>query len=292
MENVAPCDIRPENHASPFGVLAPRPVVALWPAGADFATAPPELFRSAERRALAATGVFLPDAAAVLEARAAAWRRAAMAATECLIVATPDAHLGQPQPVLPVWDEIVARLELKNEHIAKITATAEALREGEASWATGDSEVGGAVDSLALPSHGVVWKLDRTAAAAAVASTKRLSASSAEVLLGCPLRFVLDRAAGLRAARVATISDGVLLKGTLGHRLIEELHRAGVLADPKALHAVAPAILARLVVEEAAPLHRQGRGSDRARASSSTRSTSTTTTTRRATSSWWSTRGR
>lgn len=255
---------RPDHHESPFGVLAPRPVVALWHAGADVATAPPDLFRSAERRALAAAGVCLPDAAAVLEARAAAWRRAAMAATECLIVATPDAHLGQPQPVLPVWDEIVARLELKDEHIARITATAEALREGEATWATGDSEVGAAVDSLALPSHGVMWKLDPAAAAAAVASTSRLSASSVEVLLGCPLRFVLDRAAGLRAARVATISDGVLLKGTLGHRLVEELHRAGVLDTPRALQEVAPTILTRLVVEEAAPLHRQGRGSDRA----------------------------
>ncbi len=255
---------RPDHLEGPFGVLAPRKVVALWNAGSDVATAPREPFRVAERRALADAGVFLPDAAHVLEARAAAWRRAALSATECLIVASPDAHLGQPQPVLPVWDEIVARLDLQDEDIARITATAQQLREGEARWATADAEVGTFLAPLPLPRHDASWQIDRAAADAAVASTIRLSASSLEMLLGCPLRFILERAASLYPARVATVSNGVLLKGTLGHRLIEELHRAGLLEDPAALHQRAPAILERLLGEEAAPLNRQGRGSERA----------------------------
>lgn len=245
-------------------MLAPRPIVVLWHAGADVATAPPDPFRAAERRALAEAGVLLPDPTAILEARAHAWRRAALAATECLVVATPDAHLGQPQPVLPVWDEIVARLQLQSGDLGRITATAETLREGAASWATGDAEVATTVEPLALPHHDPTWRLDRAAASAALASTMRLSASSVDVLIGCPLRFVLERAAGLYGARVATVSDGVLLKGILGHRLIEELHRAGALGDPAKVEAMAPTLLERLVDREAAPLHREGRASDRA----------------------------
>jgi ATP-dependent helicase/nuclease subunit B len=254
---------RPDHLDGPSGVLASRPVVVLWNAGKDVATAPPELFRVAERRALADAGAFLPDAAHVLEARAAAWRRAVLAATECLIVASPEAHLGQPQPVLPVWDEIVARLDLAEETIASITVTAQQLREGEGAWATAGELVGTPVEQIPLPEHEAPWQLDRAAADAAVSATIRLSASGVEMLLGCPLRFVLERAASLYPARVTTVSDGVLLKGTLGHRLVEELHRAELLEDPAKLRDQAPAILERLLGEEAGPLLRLGRGSER-----------------------------
>lgn len=84
------------------------------------------------------------------------------------------------------------------------------------------------------------------------------SPTSLETLLGCPLRWVLRHRAGLGSGWAVSIPSGPRLNGQLGHRLIEELHLAGALKDPKLTEDAAGPILERLLQEEAAVLLRPG----------------------------------
>jgi hypothetical protein len=65
---------------------------------------------------------------------------------------------------------------------------------------------------------------------------------------------VLRYPGGLRSGGAASIPGGPLLNGKLGHRLVEELHRAGVLGDPKRVSTEAPRLLESLIREDAAVL--------------------------------------
>jgi hypothetical protein len=60
--------------------------------------------------------------------------------------------------------------------------------------------------------------------------------------------------AGLGGGALASLASGPLLFGKLGHRLAEELHHAGALADPGLLGEVVSTSLDRLLREEAAVL--------------------------------------
>jgi len=81
------------------------------------------------------------------------------------------------------------------------------------------------------------------------------SASSIETLLACPLRFAFEKIAGIHHGLVASLPDGPLLSGKLGHRLVEELHRRGHLAGSRtSLEGHVLALFDELLPREAASL--------------------------------------
>jgi RecB family exonuclease len=107
---------------------------------------------------------------------------------------------------------------------------------------------------LLLPKARALWALD----APLLGSIDQYSATSLEELIGCPLHWVLKQRAGLRNAWTFALPTGPRLNGTLGHRLIEELHLAGALARPDEAASVVASVLERLLVEEGAVLLRPG----------------------------------
>jgi RecB family exonuclease len=107
---------------------------------------------------------------------------------------------------------------------------------------------------LPLPEARNEWRLDATH----LGASARHSASSLDALVGCPLQWVLKYPGELHAGALDSIASGPLLYGKLGHRLVEELHQAGALANPPELGNAIAARIDRLLREEGSVLLRPG----------------------------------
>lgn len=237
---------------SPSGLRVPRDLVVWWHCVSETSWRPPARpWRRAEVAALGAAGVLLADPAERLAAEARAWRQVVLAARQRLVLVMPRWAAGEPLEPHPIWDEIVARLGATPADVRRVSREAPDLVSGpSAPRAVETVDLG----ALALPEARPEWAIDGGQLRPAL----RHSASSLEALVGCPLRWVLTYAAGLREGGIASISDGPVLFGTLGHRLVEELHGAGVLAQGIELERHFDEHLERLLREEAAVLLRPG----------------------------------
>jgi RecB family exonuclease len=248
---------RMDHVDGPADLRCPRDLVVWWHAVTG--TEPgrgTDPWRKAERDALAASGIPLLDPATRLAAGAAHFRNALLSARKRLVLAVPSWSHGERHEPHAVWDEIVARLSAEPPDVARVTLDARDLLEGRARVPGLDAVLPTAeLTPLALPEARPTWKLD----GAHLGPASRHSASSLGSLVGCPLQWVLRYRGGLRAGRAASIPGGPLLNGQLGHRLVEELHRAGVLADPARVRAEAAPLLRTLILEEAAVLLAPGK---------------------------------
>ncbi len=243
---------------APAGLRVPRDLVVWWHCVAGTEWRPSARpWRRSETAALDAAGVRLADPAARLAAEADGWRQAILAARKRLVLTMPRWAVGEALEPHPIWDEIVARLGADEADVARVTVEANAILAGRVpSCAVGTDDLG----PLALPEARPEWRLGRTKLSPAA----RYSASSLEALVGCPLRWVLTYRAGLRGESVAAIRNGPLLRGSLGHRLVETLHDAGALRPSADLGTHIDTHLDRLLREEAAVLLRAGMTFERA----------------------------
>ena len=217
----------------PGAVLGAFDTVVWWGFVASVAGAVAgPVWRTAERRALAAAGVEVDEPATRQRARTAAWVRPLLAARERVVLVAFETLDGEEEALHPVWDEIGGRLRLRDEDVAALTADwRRALPLGRGST------------PIVLPeqTHGVVpaaaeravWRVDGTL----LPPRSTESASSLESLLGCPLRWALRYRANLRPEGVAALPDGNLLFGTLAHGLLEDFlleHRDALPAPAEA----------------------------------------------------------
>lgn len=210
-------------------------------------------WRAKERAALAAAHIERPNLELQLFRRAAAFRRTVFAAQNRLILVSPRTTAGQSCASHPLWDELVAKVPLNPAAQAAITYSSDELLHSDARRALPvplDPIV-----PLALPAAHPQWNVGFASSITAV----RHSASSLSSLLGCPLQWALTYLAGLKSEEQALTSQH-LLAGSLGHRLIEVLHEAGLFsADAATFRARASAELRVLVVHEGAVLLRSGK---------------------------------
>jgi len=230
----------------PSALLAPRDTVIAWGFVSDPARRPSsQPWTRAERAALEAAGIVAPELAPVLAIEAAAWRRAVLLARERVIFVVPGTMKGASTSVHPMWNEIVARLGLDEEGVAKLTRPAAQFLAGP------DAEL---VAPLDLPAGRAAWALT-PARAEALRGERDTPATALSDLAICPLRFVLAHRASLGARAIGQVPEGAELNGRLGHRLVEELHERGAFElDPDALEARTCAILADLISREASTL--------------------------------------
>jgi RecB family exonuclease len=238
----------------PSALLAPASTVLFWGfvSGTDRRpTLPP--WRRAERVALDAAGVVFPDPGKLLAIESDAWRRGILAARERVIFVVPATVKGEPVAPHPTWDEIAARLGLKDDNAAAcLTRYPQALLAGGRGAA--DLVPFATVDPLRLPEGRGAWTIP-AARIAAADDVLRTSATALDTLASCPLRFVLDRYAKLRSGALAKVASGPLLNGSLGHRLVEELHRERAFdLDDGAFALRAESVLAALLPTEGATL--------------------------------------
>lgn len=245
----------------PAALLAATGTVVFWGfvGGTERRPALPPWQRS-ERTALEAAGVVFPDPGHLLAVESESWRRGILAARERVIFVVPSTMKGAAVAPHPTWDEIAARLGLEDERsMACLTHSVHAVlagRERLVPLAT--------LEPLPLPEGRTAWTLpaSRIAAADAVLQT---SATALDTLASCPLRFVLQHYAKVRPGALAKVAGGPLLNGSLGHRLVEELHReqAFALDDDEAFAARAESLLAELLPTEGATLLLEGAGFER-----------------------------
>ena len=204
-------------------LLRPRGTVLWWSCTSEAAEAPRPLpFSRAERAALGAAGVQLGDARAHMAETAGAWRRVALAATDRLVLVAPRVECGEAVAVHPFWDELTARMGGERRDLSRVNLGAHDLLHGRSPL------VGCAVDTeetaeTSLPPGRPEWRLTPQH----LARGDRASASSLEMFLGCPLRWTMHYRAGLRPGSLAALPEDYNLYGTLGHRLVELLHRGG-----------------------------------------------------------------
>lgn len=209
--------------AHPAGLLAPCRRVTFWGFVASAPRRPPSSpWNEEERAALSAAGVSLPDPAALLRAEAQVWRRAILAARERAVFVVPNTIKGVFTSPHPMWDEICARLRLDERDAARMTREArrilERRGEGIARVAT--------IAPLRLPESRGAWRVP-PGVFGVLAGERETTVTSLEKIATCPLAWVLEQPANLRSGAMAEVASGPLLSGSLGHRLVEELHAEG-----------------------------------------------------------------
>jgi hypothetical protein len=218
---------RADHVDDPGALLEARDQVIWWHFVADTARPPHRArWRTTELAALAACGVIPDDPTASLADEVRRWRMAVQAARRQLVLVLPDLDRGERMAPHPLWDEIVARLRLDEAQRGELTVTAADLRAGGRPGLELETE---ALAPLPLPPARPAWHVSP----GLIAPASRLAPGDIEDLLGCPLRWVLGRAASLHAYSVPSLRDGSSLNGGLGHRLIEALAARGDLARPR-----------------------------------------------------------
>jgi hypothetical protein len=213
--------------------VEPADEVVWWmPSRPDLPSPAP--WTSAEREALAAAGVELPDPAAELQSLAKEWLRPLLAARERFVLVLPP-RSAEEHPVSQLVQQLLPKMPVYN---------IEAMLKG--------SECVAPTKANPLP------RLKREYAIAADMTSRRdhHSYSSMSELFDNPAASVLNDAAALRSMTVLAVEDERRLLGTLAHRLLEQMFaESGVLgwAEPQ-VRAWFDAHADALIEAEGAPL--------------------------------------
>lgn len=244
----------PRATASPAAITDQWPTVVWW----DVAPPPATVRYPWSRRELVAlreAGVRLPEVDDVLNHRSREWLRPVLNATETLILVAHEDEGGK-HPIL-------TQIESCFDGIEEVEVDPALLR-GESTLAPLEVRTR-ELPICPLPAPKRWWTLpeDCTLTPGDVESYSSLSR-----LCDHPHEWVLHYVARLRPGRAADVSDGPLLYGNLGHRMIEEFFRAHV--DWRSIPirdvlAWVRAAYPKLVEREGAVLLEPGRGVDRQR---------------------------
>lgn len=255
------CAGRIDHVDHPAALLAPAYTVVFWSfvGGTERRPARPP-WQRAERAALEAAGVVFPDPGKLLSVESESWRRGILAARARVIFVVPSTIKGTAVAAHATWDEVAARLGLDDEKAAAcLTRSPQGMLTGREEALVPLADVA----PLPLPEARHAWALPVSRLAAD--GLLQTSATALDVLASCPLRFVLAQHAKLRAGALAKVAGGPLLNGSLGHRLVEELHRENAFAlENDQLAARATAVLSTLLETEGATLLLEGAGFERA----------------------------
>lgn len=229
----------------------------LWWGFVDPAAAHPAIpWSNAERLALAGAGCLPEPADARLAREAWAWRLPLLNAVDRLILVKPRRIAGEVTADHPLRHEIEPALARCPPLSASTALTAGRLTFAGRTLVRTELEPGGP------PLPRARWRVS----AGAVAVPDRLSATSLERLLGCPLAWVLHHVAGIRPGVLRAIPDGARLLGSLAHAVLAELLTERPDWTPEAAAARAAALFDRLLPALAAPLLRPGLGLEMERA--------------------------
>lgn len=218
--------------------------------GAAEQSAPAPLSK-AELQALDAEGCDVPDSLTRRRSEEAHWSWPVFCARERLKLVTWRNDGGAntvPHPMLDLW-----LVRLGEASLDAVTQEAVDIR----SQGTSLVEV---VRPVAPREPSLVWEVDEP-----VELPDTLSPSAVDQLLTCPLRFTLERVAGVRPSGVGEVKSDALVFGDLAHRLLQDdvLYTTEVAFDALSPETAASRVreaFDRRVPEEAAFLLLPGRG--------------------------------
>jgi hypothetical protein len=212
-------------------------------------------WRADELQALQAARIQLVDPDVEMAGRAQTGRWPVLAAKRRCVLVLPARGGGASFSPPAVYDELHALLG-GQEALASVTLDSEDLLAGRV------AALGGArppsverLLPLALPKSRSEWAVPQ----GLINLPARRSFSEVDTLLGCGLRWTLGRQAGIRDCELAAVPEMRRLLGTLGHRLVEELHHSGAFAfSAEAFDDRARALIGELIDTEGALLRESG----------------------------------
>lgn len=238
----------------------PAAVIGTWPSVVWWnLKAPPAAvsypWSNRELEELRENGVQLPKIEDLLRQRSHDWLKPLLNATERLVLVVHDDERGE-HPVLTQIENLFDgfdRIGVEQEMLAG------ALTIAPLALPTRSLTI------RSLPSPRRWWELPT---GCTITRRDVESYSSLSNLCDYPHEWVLQYAAKLRAGRATDLSDGSLLYGNLGHRLIEEffqVHEAWQTMMDNDVRAWVREMLLGLLEREGAVLLEPGRGGDRER---------------------------
>ena len=188
-----------------------------------------------EREALSERGVHLPLAETAHFREAASWQRPAAAARSRLIMVYPKRLHGEEAPAHPNLDELKAAAKDSaaddqsntsgdrgaEQNINLRYENADTLFRGPEFAFAGRTTSLEAATPHEKPDADGRYRI----AANAIDRPTKLSYSSMNELLGCPMKWILSNRAKLQASGAADIPHGNQMIGTLCHRIVELLFR-------------------------------------------------------------------
>lgn len=244
------------------GALVADVDTLIWWGFVDPGTPAPSAFRDAERAELARAGVVLEGPEAMVARRVGAWR-AALGRARRVVLAVPGRIAGARQAPHPLWAELRGRLGWRSEEafapvVVKVAELAERghLGGGEGALALAR----GKAPAIEWAPASVKWNVTANMTPESATS---YSVSRLETLFKCPLRFVLERQAGLRERPVGVVGAMPLVLGNLGHRLVQVLHEQGRLSSRALSEIDLAAVVEDMMQGEAAILFAPGRSIER-----------------------------
>jgi hypothetical protein len=202
--------------ANPAAIFGEVPTVVWWQCVASSAEIPtPPFWNKDEINFLHRSGCELLSPATVLLDHARAWRRPVLCAKERLLLVQPRQAFAEPQESHPIWNEITTAIANDEATAAKISIGAAELLNGTVTALAAPPEKI-TVKKLSLPAPKQFW----TIASRYLASPSTASPTSLEMMLGCPLRWVLQYKAGIREPLITVLLERQLLYGNFAHQLL------------------------------------------------------------------------
>ena len=237
----------------PGNVVAPVDDVLWWDIAPLRLNLQPT-FSPAEQRELAAAGVHLPTPEQTIAASARAWQRPVFNCRRRLVLVVHDEDEGRH----PLWARIAEQM-----HGWREAPLDDALLHGEANAAQVLRLPLAPLPLQKLPGKRRWWNLARSIPAREVESYSSLSKA-----YYYPHQWVLNYHAKLRGSRIAGVSDGPLLYGSLAHRLFERFfddYPNWQALGEDDVDGWLRRVIADLIEKEGAVLLEYGRGVDRQR---------------------------
>ncbi len=220
----------------PGAVAGPADTIVWWRFTADAVGQLPRLpLLQRDRQALNDAEVVLSDPRTVAQARSTRWARPLHQARRHLILVSPAGDGGMRAPH-PLWDELVAR------------ASASSLASIQGRRLRG-ATLRQAVAHRPWPSPRIEFGVP--SAASRLAQPDRLSASAMETLLGCSLKWALERVGRLHGPK--RLPQGSRLQGILAHAVLAAVFETRPASETEARERAATHF-DRLVKETAAIL--------------------------------------
>lgn len=239
----------------PSALLGPSDTVIWWnftrSGGESF---PYRNFTDEERSLLAERGIEIQGPGDHSLAVSREWRRPLECASGKLILVAAETELGEPRAAHPLWDEITAGW--KPAEKGRVTLHTEDLLDADCGYFPVEREI---ASPLELPGPCPVFHLDNVRPAL----REKESATSLELLAGCPLAYVLQYQARMAGAVAIKLADDTVVRGNVGHRVIQEVFGSGKTPGTREeAERLASAAFDRLVASEGATLLLPGKEAD------------------------------
>lgn len=236
------------NH--PGQVFEPADTVLWWGFHGKGGPTGTKTWTSKERQWLASRGVVLQDESLARRREAAAWRRAVSMAKRRLILFAPVKVQGEAVELHPLWDEIRHSVAWTSEREQRIVYDASKLREQMTPGFAGAGWERMQLAPRTLPKPIREWQGPKET----VAPRETESATSFDLLLGCPLAWTLQYGAKVRKSRVLSVPPEPIMLGLLAHEVLRSLLTQSRKWEPDAANAEAGKVFDELVEAYAAPL--------------------------------------